>query len=186
MKFSGMALGLALAASGVAFGQQVVQETQAVTPAGTTTEIRRVSQLIGSNVQLQGNNNYGKVEDVVLGPNNGIDYLVVSNGGRYAMMPWNAANVNYGKRLVTYNVTPQAVQPLFFAPNAWPNMSDQVFTNRMQQVFPGTGVVRRESLRPVEGAVPGVVPAPAPGPGVVKEKIKERPNGTVKVKEKVQ
>jgi len=178
-RISGLVWGLVLATSGLAFGQ-VVQETRTTTATPAGTEIRRVSQLIGSNVNLQGNNNFGKVEDVVLDNNGAISYLVVSNGGRYAMMPWSAANFNYGQRVVNYNVTPQAVQPLFFAPNAWPNISDQQFTNRMTQVFPGTGVVRREVLRPVEGTVPI-----GPGPAVVKEKEKVKPNGTVKIKEKV-
>jgi len=180
LRRSGLAFALALVGSGLAFGQDVVKETRTtVAPGGTTTEIRRVSQLIGSNVRLQGVDNYGKVEDVVLDPNGGIGYLVVANNGRYAMLPWNAANVNYGQRVVTYDVTPQAVQPLFFAPNAWPNISDQQFNTRLQQVFPAAGPVRRDALRPVEGTIP------PPGGNVVKEKVRVRPNGDVKVKEKV-
>jgi len=176
----GLAVGVAAVASGLAIAQDVVQETRTTTtPGGTTTEIRRVSQLIGSNVRLQGVNNYGKVEDVVLNNNGGIGYLVVGKGGRYALMPWNAANINYGQRVVSYDVTPQAVQPLFFEQNAWPTISDQQFTTRMQQVFPGAGAVRRETLRPVEGTLP------APGGTVVKEKVKVKRNGDVRVKEKV-
>lgn len=168
-KLSGLFCGLALAASGSALGQEVIQETRTTTtPSGSTTEIRRVSQLIGSNVRLKGNNRYGKVEDVVLDDTGGIGYLVVSNGGRYAMLPWNAANVNYGQRVVTYDVAPQAVQPLFFEQNAWPNITDQQFTRRIRTAFPGAGVVRRDALRPVEG----VLPAGAP---VVKEKVKIKP-----------
>ena len=79
---------------------------------------------------------------------------------------------------MTYNVAPQAVQPLFFERNAWPNMSDQVYTNRIQQVFPNAGVIHREVLRPATGALP----TPA---GTVQERIKEKPNGDVKIKEKV-
>lgn len=179
VRMSGLACALTLAATSFVFGQGVVQETQTTTaPNGTTTEVRRISQLIGSNVRLRGNNNYGKVEDVVLDNNGGIGYLVVSNGGRYAMLPWNAANVNYGQRVVSYDVAPQAIQPLFFQQNAWPNITDQQFTTRMQQVFPNTGAVRRESLRPVEGVIP-------PPGGTVNEKVKVKPNGNVKVKEKI-
>ena len=112
--------------------------TTTTTPAGTT-EVRRVSQLIGSNVALQGNDNFGKIEDIVLNENGAPGYMVVSNGGQYAMLPFNAANINYGRRTVSYNVTPQAVQPLFFAQNAWPNMSDQMYTTRMHRVFPAPG-----------------------------------------------
>jgi len=176
LKSSNLVLGLVLVASGTALGQ-VVTETR-TTPAGTT-EVRRMSQIIGSNVALQGNRNYGKVEDVVLDPNGGIGYLVVANKGRYAMLPWNAANVNYGQRVVTYDVTPQAVQPLFFEQSAWPNITDQQFTTRMNQVFPNTGTVRREALRPVQGTIP------PPGDPVVEEKVKVKRNGDVKVKERV-
>lgn len=123
----------------------------------------RVSQLIGSNVHLQGANNFGKVEDVVLGQNGAPAYMVVSNGGRYAMMPWHAANINYGQRAVTYNVAPQAVQPLFFEQNAWPNNANNgLYHSRVMQVFPNNAVVN--------------------GPGYEKVKIKERPNGTIKEK----
>jgi len=185
LKLSGLACGLALATAGVAVGQQVIEETTTITtppgsaPAGANPGIRRITQLIGSNVALPGNNNFGRVEDVVMDNNGGPGYLVVSNGGRYAMLPWGAANINYGQRVVNYNVAPQAIQPLFFERNAWPNISDQQFTTRMTQVFPGTGVVRREELRPVEGVLPGGPPA------VIREKIKVKPNGDVKVKERV-
>ena len=185
----GLAFVVARAASG-----QVVQETRTTqAPNGAITETmttalagavvagpRRMSQLIGSTVQLQGANNFGRVEDVVLAPNGGIGYLVVGNGGRHALMPWNTANFNHTQRVVTYNVTPQAVQPLFFAPGSWPNMNDQVYTGRMNEIFPNAGVVNRAAMRPVEGAVPGVVGGP-----VVEEKDKVKPNGTVKVKERV-
>jgi hypothetical protein len=195
MRFNGLACAATLLAAGAAFGQGVVQETQVVnTPAGAT-QVRRMSHLIGSTVRLQGANNFGKVDDVVLDQNGNIAYLVVANGGRYAMMPWNPADFNWNQRYVTYNVTPQAVQPLFFAQNAWPNITDQQFTTRMRQVFPNAAPVRREVLRPVEGTLPAPAPAPgavapapgtAPAPGaVIDQKIKEKPNGTVKVKERV-
>lgn len=194
-RINGLVCGLVLFASGSAFAQ-VVQErtttTAAPAPAGTT-QVRRISHLIGSHVRLQGNNNFGKVDDVVLDQNGGISYLVVSNGGKYAMFPWNPASVNYGQRYVTYDVTPTAVQPLFFAQDAWPNITDRQFIARTQQVFPNTAPVRREVLRPVEGTVPPpagtVAPppgtAPVPPGGVIEQKVKERPNGTVKIQEKV-
>jgi hypothetical protein len=156
-----------------------VTQTTTTAPAGMPLgESRRISQILGSNVNLQGSPNYGRVEDVMVGPNGAISHVVVNNNGRYAMLPWNAGNFDYGQRAVTYNVTPQAIQPLFFGPNAWPNMNDRVYSNRLTQVFPNSGVVNRAALRPVEGVVPGV----AGGPVIEKEKIK--PNGTVKVKER--
>ena len=111
-KFNGLTCGMVLALAGFAHAQVETTTTTTTAPNGTT-EIRRVSQLIGSNVALQGRDNFGKIEDVVLNENGTPGYLVVSNGGRYAMLPFNEANINYGRRMVTYNVTPQAVQPLF-------------------------------------------------------------------------
>ncbi len=157
-----------------------ITQTTTAAPGLPVGESRRISQILGSNVALQGNPNFGRVEDVVVGPNGAISHVVVGNGGRYAMLPWNAGNFNYAQRAINYNVTPQAIQPLFFAPNAWPNMNDQVYANRMNQVFPNYGVVNRAALRPVEGTVPGVVGGP-----VIQEKEKVKPNGTVKVKDRV-
>ncbi len=199
-KIFGLAGGFVLAASSFTNAQvpqpvpaQVPQPATITTAPATVAEtaqvpggpmqVRRVSQLIGSNVHLQGTNNYGKVEDVVLNENGTPGYLVVANNNKYAMLPWNAARINYGQRTVHYNVTPQAIQPLFFGANAWPTVTDQQFTNRINQVFPNTGVVRREVLRPVEGTAPGFAPAPTPGT-VTTEKIK--PNGTVKIQQQPQ
>jgi hypothetical protein len=161
LRISGLVCGLTFVASGMAFGQQVIQETQTTTaPNGATTEVRRVSQLIGSNVGLQGNNNFGRVEDLVFDNNGRIGYLVVSNNGRNLMMPWNAARINYGQRVITYNVAPQAVQPFYFEGNTWPNVWAPQYVTRMNQIFP----------------------TPA---GVVEQRVKVKPNGNVKVRERI-
>jgi hypothetical protein len=52
---------------------------------------------------------------------------------------------------------------------------------RIRQVFPRAGIIRRDVLRP---AAPGVVPA-TPG-GVLDEKVKVKPGGKVKVKQRIQ
>jgi hypothetical protein len=157
-KLSILAGGLVLASACMA-SAQVTTVTTAPAPYGAPGSMR-VSQLIGSNVNLQGANNFGKVEDVVLAQNGAPAYMVVSNGGRYAMFPWHAANINYGQRAVTYSVAPQAVQPLFFEQNAWPNSADTQYHTRVMQVFPN-------------GAV-------APPVGAENVRIKEKPNGTIK------
>lgn len=185
-KLSGLVCGLALVAGTGVRAQEVIQETQTTTAPGTpvATETRRVSQILGSTVRLDGNNNFGTVNDIVLDRNGGIAYLVVSNSGRYAMLPWSAGNMNWGNRFVTYNVAPQAIQPLYFERGAWPNIYESGFTNRMRQVFPNAAV-HREVLRPVPGAAPAPAgtAVPAPAPGVVKERI--TPRGDVKIKERI-
>ena len=157
LRISGLVGGLTLVLAGTAFGQQVIQETQTTTgPGGGVTEVRRVSQLMGSNVALQGSNNFGRVEDVVFDNDGRLSYLVVSSNGRNLMMPWHAANINYGRRVVAYDVAPGAVQPFFFEGSAWPNVWEPQYTTRMNQVFP-----------------------------VTEERVKVKPNGKVKIKERI-
>ena len=199
MRFHGLVCGLLVAAGSLAQAQETVTTTEG-------TEVRRVSQILGSTVQLQGVNNFGKVEDIILSDNNGIGYLVVSANGKYAMLPWDAGNVNYAQRVVTYDVTPQAVQPFYFERNAYPNMSAPQYISRMQQVFPRAGGVRAASRNVQPGGAiveeretakvrrngtvitkdKETVRHAQPGQPVTeeKQKVKERPNGTVIIKDK--
>ncbi len=173
-KACGLALGLILASGGLV-GAQVVTEVQTTAPTtGANTEIRRVSQLLGATVQLQGVNNFGRVEDAVIDDNGAIAYLVVSNNGQNVMLPWSEGNFNLGQRTVVYNIAPQAVQPLYFQSGSWPNVWGPQYMTRIRQVFPLAGVIRRDVLRP---AAPDVV---------IDEKVKVKPNGRVKVKERIQ
>jgi len=177
LRSTGIACGLVLA-TGCLVRAQVITETTTTTtsaPAGAT-ELRRVSQILGSSVLLQGTNNFGKVEDIVLGENGSPSYLVVAANGRYVMMPWNAADVNYGRRVVTYDVAPQALQPLYFERNAWPNVANPQYTNQVTRIFPRRGVIRQRNVETVQ-----------PGGAVVNEteKVKVRPNGKVIVKERI-
>jgi hypothetical protein len=185
-KLTALAYTIAFAAATAAQAQEVIRETQTtVAPAAAAAagETRLVSQIIGSTVRLQGNNNFGAVTDIALDRTGNLAYLVVSNSGRYVMMPWNAANVNWGNRFVNYNVAPAALQPLYFEKGAWPNIYDPAYTAQVRKVFPD-GAVRREVLRPVPGdvPVPGPGAVPAPAPGVVKERV--TPSGKVKIEER--
>ena len=160
LRFRTLALGAAWAAACLAQARaQDVTTTTTTTTAPVSEapgEMRRASQILGSTVQLQGTDNFGKVEDIILGDNGGPSYLVVSNGGKFAMFPWNGANINYGRRVVAYDVAPTAVQPLFFERNAWPRPADTQYLGRVTRVFP----------------------AGAPG----RVKVKVRPDGTIKEK----
>ena len=163
-RFNGLACGLVLATHCWAHAQVTTTETTTATP---TTDIHRVSQILGSTVQLEGTNNFGRVEDIILDDNGAMSYLVVSNNGRNVLLPWGAGNMNYGKRVVTYSVPPQAVQPFYFERDAVPNVRDQQFTTRLRRVFPDAGAGRRGG-RVVEE----------------REKVRVRPDGSVIIKNK--
>jgi hypothetical protein len=172
--------GLVLIGSGFAVGQEVSQlRTVTTTPAGPMTELRRVSQILGSSVRLQDGSGYGRVEDILLSEDGCIEYAVIARENQYALLPWGIANVDYSQRVVSFGVTPQVIQPLFFAPNAWPNLSDPAFGSRMQQAFGPSAVrheTRREALRPVPpGPQVGPAGTPVPSPREpAKAKVKEK------------
>jgi sporulation protein YlmC with PRC-barrel domain len=168
-RLSGYTLGLMFFASGLAVAQEVVTEVPT-----TGGEMRRVSQIMGSTVQLNNGTGYGKVEDIVLGPNHQVQYLVVNHDNQYAMLPWTAGRYNPTQRVVSYGVTPQQIQPMLFAQNAWPRMNDPAYFRHVNTVFPQAGVV-------IPGSNATVVPA-TPGAAVPAERVKVKPNGTIKVK----
>jgi sporulation protein YlmC with PRC-barrel domain len=151
LRISGLAFGLALAASGIAVGQEVIAQP----PDASATPIRRASQLLGSAVRLQDGVNFGRIEDIVFDEGGTIQYLVVSHEDRYVMVPYPAARLDLGQRVVILDVTPQVLQPLLFTRGAWPNVADPAFGQRIQRAF-GPRALRREirrqerDLRPIE------------------------------------
>ncbi len=93
MKFNGFLCGLLVAAGSLANAQVTTTETTTTTAGTGGREVRRVSQILGSTVQLQGVNNFGKVEDIILSDSGGIGYLVVSANGKSVLFNFNAGNV---------------------------------------------------------------------------------------------
>lgn len=142
---TGSALAVILSLAGLAQAQVTAER-----PAPGTTEMRRASQILGTSVRLNDGTGYGKVEDFVIGPDNRIEYLVVAHDNQYTALPYSVGLYNPGQRVITYDVTPQVLQPLRFAPNAWPNFGDPVYVRRVRTIFPG--VIRRE-VRVAPGAV---------------------------------
>ena len=155
-KVASLACGAIVAASSIAAAQQVVQEpsTATVAAAGVTLPSHRVSQILGSSVQLQGGAGFGKVQDIILSDAGAVEYVVVAREGNVALFPWNGATVNNGTRVMTYDVAPQVVQPLFVPAATFPTAVNPGYVERVGKVF-GPRVLRREIRR---GAVVPVVP----------------------------
>lgn len=155
-KLGGIAVAFLISTGGLAQAQVGTTTTIITSPAPVQVAgpTLRASQVLGSTVHLQGTNNYGKVEDIILSEDGGPTYLVVANAGRSVLMPLTAATFDQGQRTFTYEVTPQAVQPLSFTPNTYPNLADPQFMTRTNQVFPNAEKI----------------------------KYKVRPNGTIKEK----
>jgi hypothetical protein len=141
----GLSCGLLLVASSAALAQEVRERTTIRTDERTgTTEVRRVTEVIGSAVVLQGETRYGKVEDIVFNENGCIDYIVVSAEDRYAVLPWAAGRLDYRQRVVTFDVDRDQLQPLIIEGNDWATAIGQPdFTRQVQRVF-GDRAIRRE------------------------------------------
>jgi sporulation protein YlmC with PRC-barrel domain len=147
---AGTTLAVVLSLAGLAKAQVTAER-----PAPGTTEMRRASQILGSSVQLNDGTGYGKVEDFVVGPDNRIEYLIVKHENEYTALPYSVGQYTPDQRVITYKVTPEVIRPLRFAPNAWPNFGDPVYTRRVRTIFPG--IVRREVQ-----VAPGAVVQPPP------------------------
>ena len=105
-RIRGYALGLAVCLASFAQGQEVTTER----PAPGTTEMRRVSQILGSTVRLNDGSGYGMVEDIVNGPDNRVEYLVVSHDSQYVALPWVKARyslVPFPRKDRTGSIRPQ-------------------------------------------------------------------------------
>ena len=109
---SALALTVALAAS----AQEKVSP-----PASPATTVRAKS-ILGAKVALKGGTSAGTVEDIVLSNEGVVDYLVVSSGGKYVTVPWDAARFDYNKRMATIELTQEQYQKIpTYTSEAYPN-----------------------------------------------------------------
>jgi len=157
----GLAICFALTTSSLL--AQVTQETTTTTvqtPTGTTTQIRTVTTVIGSNVRLQDGVTFGKIEDIVLNDSGCLEYLVVSQADQYYVVPWSVAQVNYQERFISLNTTQQVLRQAAFPRNDWRNVSYDKVSQKAQQVFsssaggPGGRVNREGAERKNDQARP--------------------------------
>ena len=138
-----------------------------------------MSQLLGAAVQLQGADNFGRVEDAVIDDSGAIAYLVVSNNGRSVMLPWSEASFNLGRRQSSLTLRLNRSVRCTSKQTRGRTSGGPVHLARP----PGLPERGRPPARGAPPAAPAGVPV-APG-GVIDEKVKVKPSGKVKVKERV-
>ena len=83
---------------------------EGVPPA--TADHRARKSILGAKVSLRGGTSAGTVEDIVLSNEGVVDYLVVSSGGKYVTVPWDAAKFDHGKRIATIDLTQEQYQKI--------------------------------------------------------------------------
>ena len=94
---TGAALGILALAMGITLAQ--------VEQKKSSTTALRAKSILGAKVQLQGDATGGTIEDIVFDEEGVIDYFIVSNGGKYVTVPWEAAKFNFEKRTAVINIS---------------------------------------------------------------------------------
>lgn len=110
---------------------------------------RRMKQVIGGRVSIQGGTSVGVVDDIVFNDNGCIDYVVVMDQGRYVFMPWTAAQFNFDQRAATVNITQEKWRevPTYTAQNyATVNVYEPAFQQKIYGYY-GVQVPTRHDVR---------------------------------------
>ncbi|MFL5329044.1 MAG: PRC-barrel domain-containing protein [Gemmataceae bacterium] len=127
--------------------QQPVYQGQA--PAAPPQVARRMKQVIGGKVSIQGGVSIGTVDDIIFNDDGCIDYVVVINEGRYVVMPWTAAKFNFEDRTATVNVTQERWREVpTFTAQTYPtiNYYEPAFVQRVYGYY-GVQVPVRHDVR---------------------------------------
>jgi hypothetical protein len=128
------------------------------------TQVRRVSTLIGSAVELQAGGRFGQVEDIIINDEGCIDFVVVVFEQKLIAVPFSLARVDFGRRVVFFDVERELLlRAPTFTKTRFPDLSaSSEFGRKVQGHFQTQG--RREGAsksrtpetkpadkRPVEG-----------------------------------
>jgi sporulation protein YlmC with PRC-barrel domain len=136
----------AAVASWVVLGAASLAAAQAPPPPRTTTAAPerdagtskplRAKEILGAKVSLKGDTSVGTVDDIVFDRDGRVDYLLVNKGGKYVVVPWQAANFNIAQRTATVNITPQQFQQVpTYTSGQWPNFYDQTFRTQTYNYY---------------------------------------------------
>jgi hypothetical protein len=109
----------------------------------TTAGFHRITTVVGTAFSL-GNENIGKVVDVVFDNGGCIEYVLVQDTDGFVVVPWGVVTVNYDQKVVTVNsttVTRDKLREVTFTEGRLPNFSDASFTQKMTTVW-GSGASR--------------------------------------------
>src|SRR5262245_15666519 len=171
----GLAACLLALGAGSAVAQEVQQRTENRSQAGgvgttSSTQVRRVSVVIGATIQFQGGAGSGKIEDVIINDNGCIEYVIVAYEDRFAVVPWSVTTVNFEQRTVSVNVTQEKIREVTFTRDSWQTISDPQFIQRVRTVF---GVAPR---REGPGAAPDQPRTQPDRPGAAPDRPQTQPD----------
>lgn len=105
-------------------------------------EARKISEIIGMDVQQPDGNDIGEIENLVAEVNQGrIAYAIVSFGGfldigdKLAALPWNSLTVQPDQMAAITSATEDTFETVAFEEGNWPNLSDQQYAQQLHERF---------------------------------------------------
>jgi hypothetical protein len=136
-------LACALVLGGLAFteAQQERRQDRSRTQVRTqersrTTEVRRVSAVVGGNVEFSAGGSVGKIEDIVISDTGCIEYIVVVYHDRYVPIPWTVATVNFADRVVVIDIDEERFREVpTFTKDEFAVLSETDFTTKVHKSF---------------------------------------------------
>jgi hypothetical protein len=130
--------------------------------AYSQTEVRRVSTLIGSAVELQAGGKFGQIEDIIINDEGCIDFLVVVFEEKLIAVPFSVTRMDFGRRVVFIDVERELLlRAPTFARNRFPELSSSSeFGRKLHSHFQtqgrreGTSKSRQPETRPPDRQSP--------------------------------
>ncbi len=131
----------------------VTAQDQPAKPTATAGQIFRAKQVLGSQVNIEGDSSVGTVDDIVLDDHGNVDYLIVINAdNKLVTVPWDAAAFNVEKRIATVRITPKVYQQIpTYTTEQYPTFSAPAYRTQIYKYYGITPGQERRAVR--RGAV---------------------------------
>ena len=128
----------------------------------TSTQVRRVSGVIGASVQLTAGETFGKVEDIIINDQGCIDFVVVVFEEKFFAVPFTLARVDFERRVVTFEIERERfLRAPSFPRNRFPDLSvNSEFGRSVHSFFrtQGESKERSQEIRPPANRTPETRP----------------------------
>ncbi|MDB5340773.1 MAG: PRC-barrel domain protein [Planctomycetaceae bacterium] len=132
----------------------VSAQAPAAKPAGASSgQVFRAKQVIGSQVNIEGDASVGTVDDIVLDDHGNVDYLIVINAdNKLVTVPWDAAAFNIEKRIATVRIAPKVYQQIpTYTTEQYPTFAAPTYRTQIYKYYGITPGAERRAVR--RGAV---------------------------------
>lgn len=109
----------------------------------------RAKEILGAQVQIDGDASVGTVDDFVLDSDGNVDYLIVLNDdNKLVTIPWDAANFHPDRKLAVVHITPEKYKQVpVYTQEQYPVFSTPAYRVKTYQYFGLTPAQERRLIR---------------------------------------